>query len=41
MKYITVTEHVNKNWCHTAVVAVVYRNFSISVRKEIMRGSTT
>jgi len=42
MKYIAVTEHVNKNWCHTAVVAVVsYRNFNISVRKGSTCGSTT
>lgn len=42
MKYITVTEHVNKNWCHTEIVAVVsYRNFSISVSKEFMSGSRT
>ena len=23
MKYFTSTEHVNKNWCHTEIVAVV------------------
>jgi len=41
MKY-TVTEHVNKNWFHTEIVAVVsYRNFRISVSKESMIGSTT
>jgi hypothetical protein len=39
MKYFTVTEHVNKNWCNAEIVAVVYRNFSVSVRNEIMSGS--
>jgi hypothetical protein len=23
MKYFTVTEHVNKNWCHNEIVALV------------------
>lgn len=41
IKYFTITEHVNKNWCHAEIVAVVsYRNVRISVRKK-MSGSTT